>query len=91
LPYQTIIHQRKDIMILVTGATGHLGKAVVHGLLKKNQPCGNYCSRSTRSPGNPLQGPQQREFAKTSRDLEQLLGRMPSTLNEFIIAPYYSN
>lgn len=31
------------------------------------------------------------EFSKTSRDLEQLLGRKPSTLNEFITSHYSSN
>ncbi|MBP7240179.1 MAG: SDR family oxidoreductase [Saprospiraceae bacterium] len=34
---------------------------------------------------------QQGEFAKTSGDLEQLLGRKPSTLNEFITSHYSSN
>jgi len=138
-------------MLLVTGATGHLGKAVVNGLLQKINPADiavlvrqeaqathvrdlgvnvqigdssygdvadaisvvtntpvTYYSPSLEEFTQALtqenvpdiyiglfagfsSAIRQGEFAKTSGDLEQLLGRKPSTLNEFITSHYSSN
>ena len=138
-------------MLLVTGATGHPGKAVVNGLLQKINPADiavlvrheaqathvrdlgvnvqigdssygdvadaisvvtntpvTYYSPSLEEFTQALtqanvpdiyiglfagfsSAIRQGEFAKTSGDLEQLLGRKPSTLNEFITSHYSSN
>ena len=100
-------------MILVTGATGHLGKEVVNGLLQKINPADiavlirqEAQAKHFRDLGVNVQigdydhidtlvkaftGIKQGEFVETSGDLEQLLGRKPSTLNEFITSHYSSN